>query len=165
VLVAGGLDSGGYANRAEIYDPATGTWSTTGDMYYARKGHEATLLNDGRVLVVGGFPGCTSPEICDAATEQWSITSSPPGGCNYDGHLVTMNDGVVLFAVYSFAKTFDPATERWSDAPSMNIPRSDALAVSLPDGSVLFAGGISDWRCWDDYCYPVYTSTAEVFKR
>jgi len=45
VLVAGGY--GGLVNlvsSAELYDPATGTWSATGSMATARYGHTATLL-------------------------------------------------------------------------------------------------------------------------
>ena len=58
VLVAGGVDaSGGWlANlaAAEIFDPTKGTFTPVGTMAHARVGHTATLLNDGRVLVVGG---------------------------------------------------------------------------------------------------------------
>ena len=51
MLVAGGW---GYNASAELYDPATGTWTETGPMYTARADHMATLLLNGQVLVAGG---------------------------------------------------------------------------------------------------------------
>ena len=60
VLVAGGAGLYGVTlARAEIYDPATSGFSTTGSLVSARVGHTATLLNNGQVLITGGeaFPG------------------------------------------------------------------------------------------------------------
>src|SRR6266853_421752 len=59
VLVAGGfnepaLGSFNYLSSAELYNPATGSWTVTGSMSTARDGHTATLLPNGRVLVAGG---------------------------------------------------------------------------------------------------------------
>src|SRR5262245_15214880 len=51
VLVAGGFDLG---TRAELYDPATDTWTMTGSLRTARTMHTATLLPNGKVLVAGG---------------------------------------------------------------------------------------------------------------
>jgi hypothetical protein len=51
VLVAGG---GRYSAGAELYDPATGRWTSTGSLRTRRLNHSATLLADGTVLVAGG---------------------------------------------------------------------------------------------------------------
>ena len=56
------LITGGYANAltsaaldsAEIYNPATRKFSSAGSMTHARIGHVATLIQDGRILIVGG---------------------------------------------------------------------------------------------------------------
>src|SRR5262249_10311963 len=62
VLVAGG-DGGGPIDvpiqpvaSAEVYNPATGTFTATGSMAAPRESHKATLLSDGKVLVAGGIP-------------------------------------------------------------------------------------------------------------
>jgi len=55
VLVTGGDQMNETAlATAEIYDPATGTFSPTGAMLTARTDHDAILLRDGSVLVYGG---------------------------------------------------------------------------------------------------------------
>lgn len=56
VLVVGGLGKNYTASAsAEIYDPATRKWSTTGSMADDRSKHSMTLLKDGKVLVTGGI--------------------------------------------------------------------------------------------------------------
>ena len=77
VLVLGGQFSYDSANpghtevfnSAELYDPATGKWNTAASMNTARYGHTATLLKNGKVLVVGGSTGTEfyDPEMLDPA--------------------------------------------------------------------------------------------------
>ena len=75
VLVSGGRLDGGPESallyEAELYDPVTRTWAAIGDMIQARSGHTATLLSDGRVLVVGGVTSDlqASAELYDPAAE------------------------------------------------------------------------------------------------
>lgn len=75
---------------AELFDPATGTWSPTGAMVYARVGALTARLADGRVLVVGSTVGpqggvtvdsaaFTSAEIYDPSTERFNQTGGLPG--------------------------------------------------------------------------------------
>ena len=59
VLVAGGNGSDGNhipvsLDSAELYDPATEMWSSTGNLNIPRESPTATLLQNGKVLLFGG---------------------------------------------------------------------------------------------------------------
>jgi N-acetylneuraminic acid mutarotase len=57
VLVAGGFNDDSpwpQLDSAELYDPASGTWTLTGPLTDRRSSHTATLLPNGKVLVAGG---------------------------------------------------------------------------------------------------------------
>jgi WD40 repeat protein len=72
VLIVGGSGDA----LAELYDPATGSFTPTGSMTAAsRSGATATLLNDGRVLLAGGT-GDASAELYDPATGSFTRTGS-----------------------------------------------------------------------------------------
>src|SRR5207247_7999625 len=92
VLIAGGVTSSNHAAAtAEIYEPSTGMFRTTGNMLHPRVQHTATLLPDGRVLICGGSDenGYTQfVELYDPATE--SFISGPNTGANLVDHTATL---------------------------------------------------------------------------
>ena len=81
VLVAGG-GSSAQNSAAELYDPAVGTWTATGNMTTPRVWQGLALLPGGQVLAVGGrsdgAPGgyVSSAELYDPATGIWSAAAS-----------------------------------------------------------------------------------------
>src|SRR5262249_34363258 len=78
VLVAGG-HNGSILSSAELYHPASGTWTATGSLGTPRTAHAATLLPNGKVLVAGGDNGSSilsSAELYDPGSGTWTATGS-----------------------------------------------------------------------------------------
>lgn len=176
VLVAGGLIawSGPVGtppvpptNSAELYDPATETWSLTGSMNSRRAWHSATLLRNGKVLVVGGLSesgynfwsnSLATAETYDPATGSWSVTGSLHTGRVLDTSTL-LQSGMVLVVggsdtIYSpatnaeeigniltSAELYDPGTESWRVTGDLNTPRCVHTATLLPNSKVLVVGG------------------------
>src|SRR6266550_2999128 len=147
VLVAGGRTGAGVLSSAELYDPASGTWSATGSLNTARRFHTATLLPNGKVLVAGGAI-LPSEELYDPASGAWSPTGSLiTGRCRHTATLLP--NGKVLVAggqgtggvILSSAEVYDPASGTWSATGSLNTARWFHTATLLPNGKMLVAGG------------------------
>jgi len=172
------LIAGGGTVKADLYNPATRTFSQTGRMPVAVTDATATLLPDGKVLVAGGIQGnrqVTSAELYDPAAGTWAATGSMTvarsgqtatllpdgqvlvagGGCNH-GH--TCDAGSFLNTLNS-AELYNPATGTWARTKSMTFGRQFGTATLLKDGKVLVAGGFNN--CDDDFCSD--TRTAEIY--
>jgi len=98
VLVAGGQHSNlifPYISSAELYDPSTGKWSSTGSLNTARFDHTATRLNNGQVLIAAGAPVLASAELYNPATGKFTVTGSLNTGRRLHA-AVLLTDGEVL---------------------------------------------------------------------
>ena len=113
--------------------------------------HTATLLADGRVLVVGGYGGfenLASTEVYDPSTGTWSPTGSmAEARKRHAATLLTDGRVLVLGGTDDFGKAlasvevYDPSTGTWSPTGSMAHARREHTATRLTDGTVLIAGG------------------------
>jgi len=151
VLVAGGGDINGIHASAELYDPASGTWSATGSLATARFFHTATLLPNGKVLVAGG--GNNSAELYDPVSGTWSATGSFATARTFHTATLLLSGKVLIVAgegnsapfVLASAELYDPASGTWSATGSLATARagqpSGHTATLLPNGKVLVAGG------------------------
>ncbi|MBN2503460.1 MAG: Ig-like domain repeat protein, partial [Anaerolineales bacterium] len=158
ILVVGGADDtyGHWSgSNVEIYDPATRTFSLGVPMAYSRNGHTATMLPDGRVLVVGGkiydgnYQLTGTAEIYDPVANSWSPAASMSVERIF--HTATLlNDGRVLIAgggryynsnIHASAEIYDPAANTWNSVDSLSVARTEHTATLLNDGTVLVAGG------------------------
>jgi hypothetical protein len=101
VLVAGGQGPVSITAAAQVFDPATGTWTPVNPMNMARRVHTATLLPNGQVLVAGGIAeGLTvlsSAELFDPVTGRWTLTASMVTA-NVDHIAALLPGGQVLIA-------------------------------------------------------------------
>jgi hypothetical protein len=147
-LVLGAMTSASSATAQTL-----GTFTPTGTMTTARKFHTATLLRDGKVLIVGG--GGVSAEIYDPATRTFAKTgdlttarTNPTATLLDDGRVLIV--GGDLFTSIdpptapptTTAELFNPSTGTFTRTPDLVTVQIYGTATLLKSGKVLIAGGI-----------------------
>jgi len=163
VLVAGGVNVQAGLNRkilssAEIYDPATDMWHTASDMHFARESACAVLLNDGRILVMGGGyeDGITSGakplascEIYNPETNRWEDAASLAqprmlfmSTLMANGNVMVMGGLQAWDTILKECEQFNPALNAWSSIDNLLISRYGPM-VKLHTGHVVLCGGLS----------------------
>jgi hypothetical protein len=110
-----------------------------------RAGHTATMLPDGRVLIMGGEQGDAdsglTAEIYDPESQRFTTVPAP-----FMGYIASptalLGDGRVLIPSDFGSAVFDPSTEQFTIADSLpDTTRVLHTVTSLADGSVVVIGG------------------------
>jgi hypothetical protein len=168
LLIAGGWggqyttyadgSTSGYSALAstEIYDPVSGRFSSGPSMPQIHVNGTATLLSDGRVLIVGGLknvgmgaPTTDTAELLDPAATKFTAAGSM--ATQRAGHTATLlSDGTVLMvggweghpaddSVFQplFAELFDPSSATFKVTGSLSAPLSGHMAFLIPGDAVL----------------------------
>ncbi len=161
VLIAGGsysADNSTARASTELYSSSNDAYTYTSSMSSARESHTATLLRNGKVLIVGGFDGSSTlatAELFDPANSAFSNTGSMSSPrVNHTATLLP-NGKVLVVGGYdglnflSSAEIYDPDTGMFSSAGDMLTERAYHSAVLMPSGKVLIAGGYF-WASLDE---------------
>jgi len=146
---------------AEIYDPVTGTFSSTGNQLEG--GSQAALLADGRVLFV---ICCMADQVYNPASGTFAFTGAMTGVYE-DGYasampatgtfLVTGGYSEIGGGISARACLYDSTTGTFVATGNMNTARYYHTATALGDGTVLVAGGTVDSQVW------TVTASAEIY--
>jgi hypothetical protein len=154
------------ATAAPALGQAHGTWTTTGNMSGpSLTNYTATLLQNGQVLVAGGFNSAADQVYATAflynpSTGAWSETGSMVKAV-YKHRATLLASGEVLVTggvtasggTTTIAELYNPSTGTWSQTvDGMVEGHYDHSAVLLPSGDVVLTGG----HCSATYCTDVY---------
>ncbi|MDP8254112.1 MAG: kelch repeat-containing protein [Candidatus Alcyoniella australis] len=178
VLIVGGVSYDGPQDTAEIYDPASGTFSLLeARMHEERYWHSATKLADGRVLIAGGqleafADSLSNAEIFDPQSETFDLIGSTQMGTGRAGHCAAvLEDGAVLLVggtdgqdQLDDADLFNPVGGFAASAAQLCAPRSSATinALTIEGQTRLLVCGGFDGETSLNSCQ-LYSATEDAF--
>jgi hypothetical protein len=169
VLIAGGNTASGD-QVAELYDPATGSFSDTGSTTILRSGHTATLLTvgalAGQVLIAGGS-GSATAELYNPSTGTFTPTGSMTvprtrhTAIALGAHDADQNGDVLMVGTDGSTELFDPGTQKFTTVGSVAPPAAVGInshtATLRNDGTILVAGGYAQGQTYNRvFRFPFY---------
>jgi chitodextrinase len=171
VIIMGGWNDGpnssteGFVGVSELYNPATGVFTSTTELNTWRYNHTATVLSNGKILIVGGilgysssgyicYPTCPPSELYDPVANQFSnsgflITQRENHTATLlsSGNvLVTGGDngqpfGSPYYQALANVEIYNLSSGTFAAGENLNVARSGHTATLLSNGEVLIAGG------------------------
>ena len=147
----------------DVYDPATDTWAKAESMHHARCSAAISVVN-GKIYAVGGIgwpPNrdqagqylsslyLSTVEVFNPKTNQWqertemSVPKAEHSSSVIDGKIYVMGGYLregETYTTFSTIEIYDPATDRWTQAPDMLIGKS-GHATEVVDGQIYIFGG------------------------
>ena len=145
LMVAGGQWNGGTGLSAEIFDPLTRRLSPAASLLRPRTELVLVVLEDGRVMAVGGDGGFGSQtcEIYDPVANTWTLAASLP----HDGTVgaVRLLDGRVLATGPRWTSLYDSAADTWTDGAELPTDSDYPLVTRLLDGRVMAVPSTGYW--------------------
>ncbi len=163
VMYMGGSNNWISRNNVDVFDPATGQWSSLTPMNKNRQQFSVEKLNDGRIMVVGGLSiqaheTFSSVEIFDPNENIWTFGS----GMNHprsNASTLLLPDGDLLIAggqLLNSVEHFCSQSNQWRLRHEMNQKRSWFGLTLMENGELLAVGGTYGWdEVWE---------TAEVYR-
>lgn len=147
VLLVGGSrtdDLNNVLSMTEFYDPANGNCYATGSMAKGRRGHTATLLNDGRVLVTGGANGTenyATAELFNPTKGTFVKTGEMNSSRCFHTASLLPDGSVLIVGGAEGAEIYNPKNGKFFKIGDPSVARMKHTAVELPGGRILLAGG------------------------
>lgn len=169
VLVCGGyyhdrtLDEAVFVRQGEVFDPATKRWHQAGDLLTPRDGHSASLLPDGRVLVVGGrfkIPGSgrhlslVEVEVFDPKENRFGKAPNSLAEPRARHAALTLKSGILVaggadqccrdaYAALDSAELLDFETLTWKRIGNLRACREAPLLFDTDAGAPVLIGGFT----------------------
>jgi len=176
VLFVGGNIVDGGGNSATMFYNDDDTWSMGPTLVYSRTGgFTATLMSDGKVIIIGGddvgFSQRDEVEIFDPTND--SVSAVGPIGLGRTAHTTTvLSDGRVVvigglnsgdFNAYRRVDIYDPVADSWSLGSTMGFSRRDHTAIRITSDKILVVGGEAPGGPFDRDGGEVYDATNDTW--